>query len=99
MSSTRKRRGGYTIGEVNRLIDSLLHPLAKEDGRILIIDGFLHALVENNPPLSARKFLAYSLPTVLSELGGADKKTAKTAGEIMRQAMKFAKKSYKRSPR
>ena len=97
MSSTRKRRGGYTIGEVNRLIDSLLHPLAKEDGRILIIDGFLHALVENNPPLSARKFLAYNLPTVLSELGGADKKTAKIARKIMRQTIKFAKKSCRRS--
>jgi len=77
-------RQGYTKGEINRLIDSLLHPLAKEDRRLLIVDGFLHALVENDPPLSARKFLTYSLPTLLSELGGADKKTAKIAREVMK---------------
>jgi len=56
-------------------------------------------LVENYPPLSARKFLTYSLPGLLSELGGADKKTAKIGGEIIRQTMRFAKESYKRSPK
>jgi len=33
------RRGVYTKGEVNKLIDSCLHPLAKQDGKIFILDS------------------------------------------------------------
>jgi len=97
LSINSRPRPRYTKGEVNRLIDSLLHPLAKEDRRLLIVDGFLHALVENDPPLSARKFLTYSLPTLLSELGGADKKTAKIARTVIKRTVKFAMKSYRGS--
>jgi len=43
------RKKAYTKGELNRLIDSLVHPLAKQNSRLLIVGGFLHALVERDP--------------------------------------------------
>jgi hypothetical protein len=52
---------------MNAIIDSILHPFAKRDGRILVVDGILHALVEKNPPSSLGKFLMYSMPKILSE--------------------------------
>jgi len=62
------RRGLYSKAELNKLIDSVIHPLAKEDPSLLILDGFLHSLVEQNPPLSVRKFLRYNLPRLVASL-------------------------------
>jgi len=59
------RRGPYSKGKLNKLIDSLIQPLAGEDPGILLVDGFLHALVEQNPPLTVRKFLRYNLPSFI----------------------------------
>ena len=68
--SSRCRRKGnrYTKGELNRLIDGVCHPLCKSDKRFLLLDGFLHALVEQNPPVSLGKFLKYNLQAILGEL-------------------------------
>jgi len=87
----RMRKGAYTKGEVNKLIDSLLHPLAEQNPQLLILDGFLHALVEQNPPLSARRFLTYSLPLLICQLGGGDKHTAKAARSLIRQTMRLTR--------
>ena len=38
--------GLYTKGELNKLADSLCHPLFKVDKGFIILDGFLHALIE-----------------------------------------------------
>jgi hypothetical protein len=65
----RKRRpGSYTKGDLNYLIDDLLHPLYKVNEGFVLVDGVLHGLVEQNPPLSVKKFLTYNLPAVMKEV-------------------------------
>ncbi len=66
--SKRKRRSAYTKGELNRLIDGVCHPLYTNDKRFLLLDSFLHALVERNPPETVRKFVRYNLPVIMKEL-------------------------------
>jgi len=68
----RERRGIYSKGEVNRLIDSLLHPLFDRNLAFGLVDAILHGFVEQNPPETALKFLRYSLPRIVGEL--AEKK-------------------------
>jgi len=48
-------------GQLNKLIDSLLHPLFKKHPGFVILDGILHALVEQNPEESLHKFIKYNL--------------------------------------
>lgn len=48
-------------GKLNKLIDSLLHPLFKKHPGFVILDGVLHALVEQNPEESLHKFVKYNL--------------------------------------
>ena len=45
----------------NRIIDNMLHPLFRKDKVFVIIDGILHFMVEQNPSVSTKKFLRYSL--------------------------------------
>jgi hypothetical protein len=56
----------YTVGELNRLIDALVHPLAKHHPEFLIVDGIIHGVIEKNPPESAVKFIQHNLPKLLS---------------------------------
>ena len=48
-------------GKLNRLIDSVMHPLFKKHPGFVLLDGVLHALVEQNPEESLRKFIKYNL--------------------------------------
>jgi len=64
----RKRRNIYSKGEVNRLIDSLLHPLFDLNPAFNIVDTIFHGFVEENPPETALKFLRYNLPRIIVEL-------------------------------
>ena len=64
----RKTEALYTKGELNRLIDSVCHPLCESDKRFVLLDGFLHAMVEQNPPVSVRKFVKYNLPAIMKQL-------------------------------
>jgi len=63
-------RGKVTVsrGRLNRFIDELVHPMFKVDPAFVLIDGFLHALVEQNPEESTRKFLVYNLPRLVEQL-------------------------------
>jgi hypothetical protein len=63
----RKKRQAYSKGELNQLIDSLLHPLATGENAvaILLLDGVLHSAVEQDPGQSMQKFIRYSLPKIL----------------------------------
>jgi hypothetical protein len=63
------RRRFYSKGYWNRLIDSLLHPLARGDKRIpvILLDGLLHSAVERNPKESTRKFIQYDLPDLIKK--------------------------------
>lgn len=74
---TRRKKGAarlYTLGELNELIDSLCHPLAKLDRGFILVDGILHGLVEQNPPVSVRKFVKFSLPLLIKQLEKEAKK-------------------------
>jgi hypothetical protein len=42
----KRKRSPYTVGEINRLIDVLIHPLAEKDTSFILLDGVLHALNE-----------------------------------------------------
>ena len=72
MSSTqkakKKARKLYTKGELNKLIDSLCHPLLKTNKGFVLVDGLLHAMVEQNPPETVLKFIRYSLPKIMEEI-------------------------------
>jgi hypothetical protein len=64
MKGTKKRRKNpnpYSKGEMNRIIDGLVHPFFKTGKGFILIDGILHGLVEQNPPLSVKKFIKYNL--------------------------------------
>jgi len=64
----RKNKSTYTLGDLNRLIDSAIHPLAKEHPGMLIVDGICHGLVEWDLPLSAEKFLKNNIPLLAGNL-------------------------------
>jgi len=64
----RKRRSTYTLGDLNRLIDSTFHPIAKEHPSMLIVDGVCHGLIEWDLPLSAEKFFKNNVPLLAGYL-------------------------------
>jgi len=68
----RRRRGSSTY-LLNKLIDSLIHPLYKRSAGWILVDGALHALVERDPPSSARKFVKYSLPLLIRRRRACEK--------------------------
>lgn len=75
VSRKRKVRSNpYTMGDLNKFIDDLCHPLFKEDAGFILVDGFLHGLLEQNPPLSVKKFMKYNLPKLMEELSKKRKK-------------------------
>ena len=61
----RKRKGPYTKGHLNQIVDSVVHPLVEEDPKWIIIDGILHSIVEQNPEESMLKFIKFGLPELL----------------------------------
>ena len=63
-----KRHSIYSKGELNRIIDSLLHPLLDINPALSLVDTFIHGFVEQNPPETALKFLRYNLPRIIGEL-------------------------------
>ena len=58
----KRKTSSYSKGELNRLVDSVLHPLYKKNQAIRLIDGAVHALIEQDLPQSTKKFLQYNLP-------------------------------------
>lgn len=72
MVARRKRAGNltrlYTIGELNKTVDALLHPLAEVDPAFLILDGVVHSIIEQNPPESVMKFIHHNLPKLAWQL-------------------------------
>jgi len=67
-AARRKRRSIYSKGEINRLIDSLLHPLFDITPAFSLVDTILHGLIEQNPPETALKFIRYNLPRIIREV-------------------------------
>ena len=74
-SKTRKKAlKPYTKGGLNKIIDSLCHPLFQTNEGFILVDGILHAMVEQNPSTSIQKFIKYNLPIVLEQSAKKAKK-------------------------
>jgi hypothetical protein len=52
----RKKGAFYSDGELNKVVDSLMHPIARDDPWFWVADTLLHAMVEQHPNLTVRKF-------------------------------------------
>jgi len=59
--------------ELNRLIDGVMHPYFRECPALIVLDGLLHAMVEQDLNVSLRKFVRYNLPGLLKNLEGKQK--------------------------
>jgi len=70
------RKSRRTVkGDLNRLIDSLVHPYFAEYPALILVDGLLHAIVEQNPNVSLKKFAKYSVPELLRCLSRKQKQS------------------------
>lgn len=57
-----------TAGEIRRVIvDTIVHPATKNRPEFWALDTFLHGLVEQNPEVTLRKFVKYTLPKPLKD--------------------------------
>ncbi|RJX16128.1 hypothetical protein CW703_02095 [Candidatus Bathyarchaeota archaeon] len=45
---------------LNKLIDAILHPYFKKHPELIILNGILHTLIEQNPKQSLKKFIKYN---------------------------------------
>ena len=67
----RKRRPKtqYSKGEINAVIDSLLHPWMIGETRVaaIALDSMLHMMVEQDAVKSLQKFCRYVLPKIIDE--------------------------------
>jgi hypothetical protein len=68
LRSSKKRAYYYTKGELNRAIDSLIHPLSKRNPTLVVLDVILHGLVEQKPAETVAKFIRYTGPEIIREL-------------------------------
>lgn len=66
--SRKKDKKKYSKGELNRLIDSVLHPLFDHSTEMMIVDSVLHSLVEQNLAETTQKFIRYNLPKIVDEI-------------------------------
>ena len=78
-SLRKSRRKPYTKGQLNSLIDAVLHPLYSDCGSLRLLDGVLHGVVEGNAELSAKKFLRYNLPSIMAKSGRKRKRKKEIA--------------------
>jgi hypothetical protein len=67
----------FTDGELNKLIDSLMHPMAREDPWFWALDGVLPGMVEQDLELTVRKFLRYNAPKIIHQVLRNQNKTRK----------------------
>ncbi|MGD0977548.1 MAG: hypothetical protein ABR962_00235 [Candidatus Bathyarchaeia archaeon] len=68
LSRKKKNEKQYSKGEINRLIDSMLHPLFDSSPVFIVVDSVLHGLVEQNPKETVGKFARYTLPKIIEEI-------------------------------
>jgi len=63
-----RKDGRIAKNQMNKLIDSVIHPYFNQYPALIIVDGLLHAMVEQNPDASLRKFIKYNVPKLLKTL-------------------------------
>ena len=63
-----KKTKNYTSGELNRIVDSLFHPLYRNHSLVRVVDGLVHGMVERDAEVSLKKFVKYNLPEIVREI-------------------------------
>jgi hypothetical protein len=63
----RKRKGFFTVGQGNKIVDAVFHPLAKRDPRYWLVDAIAHGIIEQDPLASVQKFVRYTLPKMIEQ--------------------------------
>lgn len=61
-----KKRAYITKGKINRMIDIFLHPGFRQKPQLRLINGLLHAFVEQDPKASMKKFVRYNILPLLT---------------------------------
>lgn len=64
----QNRRGPYTEGQLNEIVDSLIHPLTKRSPVFWVVDGVLHGAIERDPLITLLKFVAYDSAKLINGL-------------------------------
>ena len=67
-TSKKKAKGLYSRGQLNYVVDSLVHPLADRSVGFILVDEILHMVVERDPAISMQKFIRYNLPQLIKKL-------------------------------
>jgi hypothetical protein len=62
------KKGKPSTGYLNKLIDDLIHPYTKDYPALILVDGLLHAIVEQDANSSLRKFIRYNATTFLKQI-------------------------------
>jgi hypothetical protein len=60
-------------GQLNRIaraliVDTLAHPYFEQYPVMILVDGAVHAFIEQDASTSIRKFIKYNTPSILKEL-------------------------------
>jgi hypothetical protein len=64
----KRRKKPYTKGQVKYIVDDVVHPWFAEHLGFVLVDEVLHAVVEQNSGVVARKFLRYNLPEIIKRI-------------------------------
>ena len=63
-----KKRKKPSKGELNHIVDTLIHPYFKQYPFLIFVDGAAHALIEQDARESILKFVKYNGAPILREL-------------------------------
>lgn len=58
--SRKPRSKPYSKGELNYIVDAIIHPMYRRSEAFRIVDGFVHGIIEEDPPTSLEKFILYN---------------------------------------
>jgi hypothetical protein len=61
-------------GQLNKIIDVLVHPYFEKYPLLILVDGAAHALIEQDAKTTIRKFVKYNAPAILKEFFKKPKK-------------------------
>jgi hypothetical protein len=65
---TMTKRKKPSKGELNKVVDTLVHPYFKQYPALIVVDGIVHGLIEQDLRTSIPKFVRYNAALILKEL-------------------------------
>jgi hypothetical protein len=65
---TIKKRKKPSKGELNKIVDTLVHSYFEQYPILILADGAVHAFIEQDARTSIRKFVKYNASLILREL-------------------------------